>query len=75
MALPFRVFDYDRQQVGYVWCMRCKDWIPLHEVWGAGTGCDPHVADHLQTRRTLEQVDRQITKVVVSSSRQAYDAR
>lgn len=56
MALPFKVFDYtDHSRLGFVWCLRCQDWVPLAEAYGSAH--DPHVSDHLQVYRALRLVD------------------
>jgi hypothetical protein len=55
MAIPFQVFDYeDHSRPGYVWCVRCEDWIPFELASSAG-GVDPHVYDHVQVYYALRR--------------------
>lgn len=56
MAIPFQVFDITRSRIGFVWCVRCEDWIPVEEAFGAaGSACDPHVMDHIQVYFALRR--------------------
>lgn len=63
--IPFRVFDYERRTpegytwAGYLWCIRCEDWIP----WGAAVGApgsahDPHATEHVEAWELMRAVER-----------------
>lgn len=58
MAMPFKVFEVWKSRIGYVWCVRCEDWIPLAEAYGGEMSYDPHIQDHLEAYRMLERLHR-----------------
>lgn len=60
MAIPFRLYDRKLMArldgVGYIWCLRCQDWIPLDIIYFAGS--DLHLLDHLKVYKMLRRHER-----------------